>query len=127
MVSLPAAAERLSLHRATVNEMVQSGRLPATRVGAHWFVARTDLDAFAATYRRPRNAPRRIPRKPLVAPEILATLADWGDATVAELAAVIDMHEGNIRKHLCLAEADGLAERDEFGRWSLTSAGRARL
>lgn len=126
-MGLPGAAERLGLHRATVNEMVQSGRLPATRVGAHWFITRADLEAFAASYQRPRNAPRRIPRKPLVAPEILLTLVEWDDATVAELAVVIDMHEGNIRKHLCLAEADGLAQRDDFGRWSLTPAGRTRV
>ena len=127
LVGLPSAARRLGLHRATVNEMVQSGRVPATRVGAHWFITRRNLEAFAASYSRPRNAPLRNRGKPLVAPEILSTLAEWDDATVAELAVVIDMHEGNIRKHLCFAEADGLARRDDFGRWSLTPAGRARV
>lgn len=39
---------------------------------------------------------------------------------------MIDMHEGNIRKHLCIAEAQGLAERDEAGQWSLTPTGLRR-
>ena len=119
LVGLPEAAHRLGLHRATVNDMVQAGRIPALRVGPHWFIVRQDLEAFAATYQRPRNAPRRIPRRPQVSPEILERLEEWGDATVAELAAVIDMHEGNIRKHLCIAEAQGLAVRDEYSRWRL--------
>jgi excisionase family DNA binding protein len=120
LLSLPEAAGRLGLHRATVNDMVQSGRIAATRVGPNWYIERGELEQFASSYQRPRNAPKRLPRKPAVAPEILERLLEWGEATVAELALVIDMHEGNIRKHLCLAEAQGLAERDEFGRWRPT-------
>lgn len=120
LVSLPEAAGRLGLHRATVNDMVQSGRVRATRVGSHWYIERCELERFAASYVRPRNAPKRLPREPVVEPEILERLRDWGEATVAELAVVIEMHEGNIRKHLCLAEAQGLAKRDDFGRWRLS-------
>src|ERR1700704_1040636 len=100
LVSLPEAARRLQLHRATLNDMVQSERIPACRIGPHWYIAEADLAAFAATYTRPRNAPRRVTRTPQPAAEILDRLADWGDGTVAELAVVIDMHAGNIRKHL---------------------------
>lgn len=127
LVSLPEAGARLGLHRATVNDMVQAGRIPARRVGPHWFIEKADLERFAATYQRPRNAPKRLPRQPEVASEILARLAEWDEATVPELAMVVDMHEGNIRKHLCIAEAQGLAERDEFSRWRLTPAGRAQV
>lgn len=123
LVNLPEAADRLGLHRATVNDMIHSGRIPATRVGPHWFIAESDLEAFAAEYTRPRNAPRRPARQVQPSAEVLTRLADWGDATVKELAVVIDMHDGNIRKHLCIAEAQGLAKRDEYSRWSLTEAG----
>ena len=127
LVSLPDAAERLGLHRATVNDMVRSGRIAARRVGPHWFIDERDLASFAATYRRPLNAPRRQQRRPVVSPEILKWLAEWDDATITELAVVVEMHEGNIRKHLCLAEVLGLAGRDEFSRWRLTPEGRAQL
>ena len=125
MVGLPEAAARLGLHRATVNDMVHSGRIVATRIGSHWYIAERDLRLFAASYVRPRNAPRRPQRLPVIAPEITDRLRDWGDATVAQLAVVVDMHEGNIRKHPCLAEAQGLVYRDEYGRWSLTDSFRA--
>jgi excisionase family DNA binding protein len=123
-VGLPQAAERLGLHRATVNDMVQDGRIAARRIGAHWFIRADDLERFASRYQRPRNSPRRLPRSVQPSTEILALVADWGTATVAELHQVIEMHEGNIRKHLCIAEAQGLATRDEFSRWRVTAAGR---
>jgi len=119
LVGLPEAARRLNLHRATVNDMVQAGRIPAQRRGPHWFIERQDLEEFAATYERPRNAPRRFPREPEVSSKILECLAEWEEATVAELAAVVDMHEGTIRKHLCMGEAQGLVARDEYSRWRL--------
>lgn len=127
LVGLPKAAERLGLHRATVNDMVRDGRIPARRIGAHWFIDVDDLERFASSYERPRNAPRRLPRKVQPAPEILAVLSDWGSATVSELGVVVEMHQGNIRKHLCIAEAQGLVQRDEYSRWTLTSAGTAIL
>jgi len=37
---------------------------------------------------------------------------------------VIDLHIGNIRKYLVLLEQDELAQRDEYGYWSLTDPGR---
>lgn len=124
LVGLPEAAERLGLHRATVNDMVKDGRIPAHRIGAHWFIRVSDLDCFASSYERPRNSPRRVPRTVQPSAEILVLLGDWGSATVPELRQVLDVHEGNIRKHLCIAEAQGLAERDECSRWALTAAGR---
>lgn len=127
LISLPDAAERLNLHRATINAMVKDERLPAQRVGPHWYIDERDLEAFARTYVRPRNAPRR--RSTTVEPsiEILGLLCDWEEATVNELMAVVDLHPGTIRKHLCIAEAQGLAVRDDLSQWSLTTDGRAYL
>jgi excisionase family DNA binding protein len=127
LVGLPEAAERLGLHRATVNDMVKDGRIPAQRVGAHWFIESQDLERFSHSYHRPRNSPRRSARAVQPSEEVLSRVDDWGTATVAELNEVLDLHEGNIRKHLCIAEAQGFACRDEYSRWSLTNAGKHRM
>lgn len=55
----------------------------------------------------------RLPRAVLLSAEILVLLGDWGSVTVPELRQLLDMHEGNIRKHLSIADAQGLPERDE--------------
>jgi excisionase family DNA binding protein len=130
LVPLPAAAERLGLHRATVNEMIHQGRIAAVRLGPHWYIRRSDLEAFAASYRRPPNTPYRPRRRDELAPatcKLQELLTDWGDATVAELAIAVDLHEGNIRKHLRLLEARGLAGRDEGGTWRPKQTGEERL
>lgn len=117
-VGLTEAAERLGVHRATVNDMVLSRRLRGRRRRGQWYVDLRELEAFAATYVRPPNAPR--PRGRSISDagqEILALLCEWGDATVAELGEVVSVHEGNIRKQLRLLEARGLAVRDELGTW----------
>jgi excisionase family DNA binding protein len=126
-VGLPAAARYLGLHRATVNEMVREGRIPADRDGAHWFIRRDDLVAFKNSYQRPQNAPRRRPKSQALsdtAMEIVVRLGDWKDATVAELAEVVGVHDGNVRKNLSILQARGLAVSDENGSWGLTVAGR---
>lgn len=87
LLTLPEVAEALGVHRATVNDMVLSRRLRARRRRGYWYVARDDLEAFAATYVRPPNAPRRRTRT-LVSDggwRLLALLVEWNEATVAEL------------------------------------------
>ena len=44
-----------------------------------------------------------------------------------ELQAVVDLHAGNIRKYLAFAEADGLADRDDYSVWTVTPEGRRWL
>ena len=123
LLGLPEVAKRLGLHRATVNDMVHDGRIPACRIGPHWYIDENDFENFALSYERPRNSPRRAPRRVEPSPEIIALIGEWGEASVAEIQEIVQLHEGNIRKHLCIAEAQGLAERDEHGRWRLTPAG----
>jgi len=128
LIGLPEVASRLGLHRATVNAMVQDGRLPAERIGPHWFIKQSVADRFADNYVRPKNAPRHR-TTPQAGTEwqarLLRLLSDWHDATVAELATAIELHPGNIRKYLCLLEAEGWVRRDEYGSWVLTEAGQA--
>jgi excisionase family DNA binding protein len=128
LLPLLEVAKLLDVHRATANEMVRDGRLIGHRVGPHWFVERQELLRFAETYKRPKNAPKRANAGEAATRWtrlILERLADWHDATPDELFRVIDLHPGNVRKYLCLAEKDGLVERDDFGRWRLTAAGSA--
>lgn len=123
-VGLPEVAERLGVHRATVNDMVRAGRLPATRDGAHWLVRRTDLDEFASTYVRPSNAPTpRSGTLPSTAPEIMKLLAEFDSASALELTPLLSIHEGNVRKHLRLMEAAGLVTPGRDGQWRLTDRG----
>jgi excisionase family DNA binding protein len=129
LVGLPEAAQLLGVHRATANDMVKSGRLTGYRLGPHWYVRRSDLEIFARHYERPKNSPRRKVAGATAAywtNDILRWLGMWESATSEELRRVIDLHVGNIRKYLSLAELDGLVTRDENGFWSLTSHGRER-
>lgn len=47
LVTVEQAAEHLNLHPKTVLRYIRDGRLPATRVGKSYRIARTRLDAFA--------------------------------------------------------------------------------
>ncbi|HBP0923871.1 helix-turn-helix domain-containing protein [Pseudomonas aeruginosa] len=47
LVTVEQAAEHLHLHPKTVLRYIRDGRLPATRVGKSYRIARTSLDAFA--------------------------------------------------------------------------------
>ena len=51
-------------------------------------------------------------------------LADWQEGTADELAVGVGLHPGNVRKHLVILEAAGIAEREDSGFWRLTDAGR---
>lgn len=128
LMSLPAAAQQLQLHRATVNDMVLAGRLKGYRLGPHWYVRRSDVEVFRQAYRRPKSAVRRLGREShfFWTNEIVRWLLHWHDASAGELDRVLDLHVGNIRKYLALAEQDNLVERNEYGSWRLTASGRER-
>lgn len=127
LIPLQRAADVVGLHRATLNEMIRDGRLEGVREGPYWYLRADVLERFAQTYRRPKNSPARASRRPVASTELLALVGDWGEATVAELARVLQLHQGNIRKHLAIAQADGLAFRDRFGSWQLTETARDYL
>ena len=44
--SVEQVAERLGLHVRTIRGYIRDGRLPATRIGKQYRIARADLDAF---------------------------------------------------------------------------------
>ncbi|HEX2842276.1 helix-turn-helix domain-containing protein [Hyphomicrobium sp.] len=47
LVTVEQAAELLNLHPKTVLRYIRDGRLPATRIGKSYRIARANLDAFA--------------------------------------------------------------------------------
>jgi excisionase family DNA binding protein len=129
-IGLEEAASIVGVHRATINEMVRTGRIPAERIGPHWYIERQIVEEFSRTYQRPRNAPKRMPTnatRERWTYELLQLLNSWHSARVDELADFIDLHPGNIRKYLNQAERDGLLSRDTFAVWSLTPEGRQWL
>jgi len=48
-LTLAEAAEALGVHYMTVYKYVRTGRLPATKVGGGWRIAKSELDAFHST------------------------------------------------------------------------------
>jgi len=104
--------------------MVRLGRLPARRIGPHWYIEEAVLEEFASSYQRPRHRTRRKPPTSESREKVARLLAEWQEATADELAVGIDLHPGNVRKHLVILEAAGVADRDDEGFWRLTQAGR---
>jgi len=51
IITVEQAAEELNLHPKTVLRYIRDGRLPATRVGKSYRIARARLDAFAGIAR----------------------------------------------------------------------------
>lgn len=50
---VPQAAAELAVSRFTVWKYIDSGRLPATRVGRDWIIRRSDLETFKGQRRKP--------------------------------------------------------------------------
>lgn len=53
------------------------------------------------------------------APRIIGLLNEFESADAAELATFLNLHEGNVRKHLRLMERVGLVVRRNDGQWQL--------
>lgn len=57
LVTVEQAAEHLRLHPKTVLRYIRDGRLPATRVGKSYRIARASLEALAGTDALPQLVP----------------------------------------------------------------------
>jgi excisionase family DNA binding protein len=49
-VTVAEAAKELSVHPETVRRMLRQQRLPGSKVGTNWLIAKRDLAHFRATY-----------------------------------------------------------------------------
>jgi DNA-binding MarR family transcriptional regulator len=122
LLGLNDAARQLGVERATLTRLVRNGSLPGLRLADRWYVEARDLADFASSY-KPRRRTRAAEKTSAAQAKIAATLADWQEATANELAVAVELHPGNVRKHLLLLQQAGKVQRDEEGLWSLTAAG----
>jgi excisionase family DNA binding protein len=65
MISVAEAADRLGVHRTRVNQMIDDGLLPATRVGRSYIIRASDLDSVRSrpTPGRPKKQADEQPAK----------------------------------------------------------------
>jgi excisionase family DNA binding protein len=51
-ITVSEAAQELSVHPETVRRMLRQDRLPGSKVGTNWLIAKSDLSHFKAAYER---------------------------------------------------------------------------
>jgi excisionase family DNA binding protein len=61
-VTVSEAARELSVHPETVRRLLRQDRLPGSKVGTNWLIAKNDLSRFKATY-DPHTGPRKADRE----------------------------------------------------------------
>jgi len=57
LLSVAEVAEKLGVHRTRINQLIDSGDLPATRIGRAYAIRETDLEKV-----KDRPAPGRPPK-----------------------------------------------------------------
>ena len=82
-LTLQEAADLLGVHYMTAYRYVRTGRLPGTRVGAHWHVRHADLDKIAAAAPAGRNDGARVGRRRRTMLRRLTSLLVQGDEAEA--------------------------------------------
>jgi excisionase family DNA binding protein len=66
LLSVAEAATRLNLSRARVNQLIDSGDLPATRIGRSYVIRKVDLEKVKdrpAPGRPPKDAAKKAAKK----------------------------------------------------------------
>jgi len=118
LLSTAEAAHIVQRAQDTIRAAIHKGLLPAVKNpdNSTWRVRRSDLVAWSD--RAGRIAVNRLRPSQQIA-ELLATY-DSADAT--ELATIMGIHPGNVRKHLAILAAQGQAERQDDGQWVLVSS-----
>jgi excisionase family DNA binding protein len=125
LLSTVEAARLLGVTRVSVHSSVIEGRLPAQRIDGRWYINQTDVEAYRP--RLPSTAgTKRVGPLNDSARRLLALLGEWGSSKADELAVVVELHPGNVRKGLAIAEKLGYVTR-EGHEWLLTDAGRQWL
>jgi excisionase family DNA binding protein len=91
MYSTEDVAEILGLHIRTVRGYVRDGRLPATRIGKQYRIARDDLDAFTRARPGPADGATRPPRVEVSA---VVQVAPLGPDAMARLSTLVTAAAG---------------------------------
>ncbi len=119
-VTVQEASPLTNRDEALIRTALANGRLRGEWTGRRWMVDEEDLRRWNDAMRRNKPRATVTPSRPA---EVLALVAEWGEATAEEIAQVMNRHVGNARKWLALLAADGLIERQDDGQWVLTPAG----
>jgi excisionase family DNA binding protein len=124
------AAVILGVEPGTVRKLIGEGLLPTIdRIGPMYLLDPAAVDELKA---RRQQGPRRRtggPSIPAVAIEVLHLLAQTEALTAAELAGLVDRHEGNVRKYLKIWREPGYvaAHPTEPKSYYVTPEGHAYL
>jgi len=119
LLSTAQAAHVVQRGQATIRAAIRKGLLSASKNpdDSTWRVRRSDLLAWSD-----RAARRIAVNRPHPSQHVAELLATYGSADVAELATIMGIHPGNVRKHLAILAAQGQAEHQDDGQWVLVSS-----
>jgi len=119
MVTTTEAGRLVGRSGDAIRAACVNGKLPGRKDSQGcWHVDPADVLAWAA--RTPPGHGPRLPRPRT--DEVMELLRDWGSASAEELARVLAIHPGNVRKYLAILSAEGRAQRRSDGQWVLTTA-----
>jgi len=113
MLTTREAGELVGRSEAAVRSALCRGVLPGERGRDFWLVRAGDAIAWAR--HTPPGHGRRLARPRTE--EVFQLLTEWGSASAEEIATVMSLHVGNVRKFLAILAASGRAERREDGQW----------
>lgn len=130
IVDATAAGRLAGIGRQTVLDYIRRGELEATRLGQHWAIRRSDVDALATRVKEEKraNTAEKTGRQAALEAS-LAYLAEHPGAVVAELSEALGASRRASLGYLQVLEYRGLVERcpqrrpDHPYRCYLTEAG----
>lgn len=109
------AGQLIDRSPSAIRNAICSGHLPSVRRDGFQWVDRYDVLGWdlEAIRRRTRHRPPEERLIPL--------LAEHGTMDSRELAILLDLHVGNVRKYLAILAHQGRARRRPDGQWELTA------
>jgi hypothetical protein len=126
LLTTGAAASIIGVTDRAVRGFIESGQLVGEREGAHWYLRRDLVEAFAASRIGQRKRTRRACPAPRTAWDALEVVNELHECNAGELAEALDRHEGNARKYLVILRRRGFVESIN-GVHRITPAGRDHL
>jgi DNA-binding MarR family transcriptional regulator len=110
-----------------VRLLARSGAIPSRRTEqGHYQLHIATRDSIRDNNKT--NRPNRTRKSlPVSGYKALDLLNSWGRSTANELAEVIGIHPGNVRKALAIAHTRGWTSRVDNQNWEITDQGREQL
>lgn len=125
-LSLAEAAEAAGMHYMTIYRYVRTGRLPATRHGREWRVARSDLDALRSPSPGPPGASRAATPSARRRLEARMVAGDEGGAwRIVEDALASGSDPADVHLHLLVPALAAIGQRWSNGEIQVADEHRA--